>query len=196
MVADCTATSDRICAPCSELPLCDVGSFREGCGHGNEGRCVPCRGTQPGYYRVDCGPPAFPLEGGHVVKCDECEAEFYRDKCGGLSEGECKKCEDCGADYWRDGCGTPWSVWIYPGDCKQCQDCGENRFLTGCQYLEPGKCTDCTQCSPTQYMVTECAKTADRICAPCPSLPACEEGQRCCRCWPIMASSAHGWEAG
>jgi hypothetical protein len=190
---DCTGTADRVCSPCADLPQCGVGHFREGCGFGSEGQCVPCRGTEPGYYRVECGSPGvtmagvvveepgFPLEGGHTVKCDTCEADYFRDACGGadepLSPGVCKRCEDCGHGNWRDGCGTPWSVWIYPGDCKPCQNCGENKFLTGCEYLSPGTCADCKECSADEYMVTQCSNSADRTCAPCSSLPTCPPGQ-------------------
>jgi hypothetical protein len=178
MVKDCTSHADRKCAPCLDLPLCDLGLFREGCGMGNEGQCVPCRATLPGFWRVDCGAPQHVLDGGHPVGCDVCEDEFFRDGCHGLHPGECNKCPDCGAGYWRN-CGMPsrGDVFYEAGECKLCEDCGAEKFLTGCKFLTPGKCEDCSKCSADEYMVTECDETADRICAPCATLPACPNGQ-------------------
>ena len=192
-LADCTGTEDRVCASCEDLPLCAPGFFREGCGGGAEGQCVPCHATQPGFFRVECGAsgetagglvvrePGYPLSGGHAVECEACEPEHFRNGCGGadtpLQPGICQRCEDCGRGNWRDGCGTASSAVISPGVCKPCQVCGDNLFVVGCEYLSPGECRDCMQCDATQYTVRECSNEADRICGACTALPACPEGE-------------------
>jgi len=45
-----------------------------------QGECVPCGSTEPGFYRIECGPMTpkgggFPLEEGHPVPCEQCEAQ-------------------------------------------------------------------------------------------------------------------------
>ena len=179
MVSECTAHADRICAACLGLPACQHGYFREGCGNGNEGQCVPCRATLPGFYRVECGPTDHLLEGGNgKIKCAECQNEYFRDGCTGLSRGICKKCEDCGPDFWRN-CGnlSRGDVFYEPGECKQCQNCGIEKFLTGCGFLNAGTCQDCTKCSKDEYMASDCTNSADRACLPCVTSPSCPAGQ-------------------
>jgi hypothetical protein len=142
MVSECTAHADRVCAACLGLPACQHGYFREGCGNGNEGQCVPCRATRPGFYRVECGPTDHLLEGGHSMQCDECEAEYYRGGCGGLeppsclSAGSCKKCEDCGPDSWRNCGNLPrGDVFYEPGECKPCEVCPVGQYIPDCGFL-------------------------------------------------------------
>ena len=109
-----------------------------------------------------------------------CKPQHFRDGCGGaetpgpaLAAGQCVQCVDCGTGNWRQHCATPV---FNPGECLPCQDCGAGRFLTGCAYLEPGTCSDCYICSAEEYMVTDCDKTTNRLCAPCTALPACPIG--------------------
>jgi hypothetical protein len=149
MVSECTAHADRVCAACLGLPACQLGYFREGCGNGNEGHCVPCRDTLPGFYRVECGPTDHLLEGGRAIQCDECEAEYYRGGCGGLcgatgeeeeppclSAGICKKCEECGPDFWRN-CGnlSRGDVFYESGECKPCEVCPAGQYIPDCGFL-------------------------------------------------------------
>eukprot|EP00960_Hanusia_phi_P002941 87231-Hanusia_phi.AAC.2 len=169
---ECTVDGDRQCSSCAERAAsCGAGSFLDGCGHGEQGRCMACSVCGANDYQSGvCG-------GQSNTTCASCLSLWrgtcdttggqYRSGCGGGAFGVCAPCKACGAgEYVVKACEGNRNT-----NCSSCaslaESCGAGTFLDGCGDGVPGACQPCRECSGGKYRTSECTKTADTGCDDC-----------------------------
>ena len=172
LVRECSATSDRVCAPCPESFRCVNGTMERR----NSTQCAPgetaagstCRVCPEGYgcanERIElCGPNTYSLNG----TCAPCPANS-QSPAGSRSSDECA----CDAGYVRAGgvcsCCKEGTVWK-DGRCELCEAgsyCMGKLHQETCprdMYSLRGA-AECIECRPFSSCQRHCAGAASCVC--------------------------------
>ena len=154
--APCTSERDTTCTRCRST--CPSGQFLTGqCGGESNYECQDCKQCGSGSYIVSPCQTSSDRECATCTSYADCEpgVEFLDGSCPTgfeTSSPECRTCEtSCESGFYLDG---------------ECGGADGSAFPT---------CRRCTSCLPSQYLVSDCTETQNRVCADC--ITSCEAGQ-------------------
>lgn len=167
VAVSCNASADAVCGSCSALECRSSGlivtaigdQWRQGCGHGLQGKCVTCAGCDVALARSHCldedsgtciGCPLGTFSLADMPTCDpctECNASQYIERsCAATQDRVCKECSvraaelACPSGSYLANCGDGFRN---KGRCLPCAACAPGSYRANCRDLDPGTCVTC-----------------------------------------------------
>ena len=198
MVAECSASADRVCAACT---VCPIESFiSQQCSELSDAQCERCEERcYPGYFEASSCQTGDRSDRDCQLCRDECPPDHIQGSaCSAFADLECAPCQPCDADSYET---APCSI-SSDRECGDCAVCGIGEYeVVPCAGSGAGSSTSesppgsdgedgsgsgtdedagnrvCATCAPAceegTFEAASCTPLSDRICTPCS--PFCGE---------------------